>query len=511
MPRNKEKFNVKLLISKLCIIAFVLGLLYIYSSEETSNKHFSLINVGFLYEGNELVGVNEGDEATKLDEKWQEKVDEVTSEAGVAEEDINLSTKVVTTPSLVSFKTTTKAEDELVQYAVDTTEEIEQGYTLTIDGQYKYYIKDTSDIEWVVRKILTAYLPDVSYYDYLESTGTFKEYTVDNRTYTGITIDNEITISEGYTTGSLYVANREELLFDLFHKDQNPNELYISDRNTMASIKEKSGLSDVEFKLNNPGITNNTVTYNAQPIVINELDPVLNVVQTFETTEEEVVEYETVTEEDDSMLTGQSEVETEGENGKKEITYENVEVNGVVQSTEKVDEVVTEKPVHEVLLVGSNEMVNSITVESESGSGVGSSSTGSEYDSSTETSSTGLIWPSSGSTVTCEFGCYSGHTGIDIQSYYGGPIYAAASGTVTTSGWSQYGYGYHVVIDHGNGIKTLYAHQAQQPPVSVGETVTQGQVIGFEGATGNVQGVTGVHLHFEVQINGTAVNPRGYI
>ncbi len=103
---------------------------------------------------------------------------------------------------------------------------------------------------------------------------------------------------------------------------------------------------------------------------------------------------------------------------------------------------------------------------------------------------------------------YSGHTGIDIQSYYGGPEYAAASGTVVTSGWSNIGYGYHVVIDHGGGVKTLYAHQSQQPPVSVGQYVEQGQVIGFEGATGNV---TGEHLHFEVQINGTAVNPRPYI
>lgn len=129
----------------------------------------------------------------------------------------------------------------------------------------------------------------------------------------------------------------------------------------------------------------------------------------------------------------------------------------------------------------------------------------------------GFIWPLPGAgRVTTEFGAdqwvngvfSSGHKGLDIAIAGGTPIYAAHNGTVaaTTGHWS---YGNVVMIDNGDGISTLYAHM--QPPgaiVSVGQTVTQGQVIGYVGSTGNS---SGNHLHFEVRVNGVRQNPRNYI
>ena len=98
---------------------------------------------------------------------------------------------------------------------------------------------------------------------------------------------------------------------------------------------------------------------------------------------------------------------------------------------------------------------------------------------------------------------WSGHLGIDLAVGMGEPLYAADGGMVIYSGWNSTGYGYMVLIDHGNGYQTLYAHLSSVS-VACGSAVGQGQVIGFGGSTGNS---TGPHLHFEVRYLGGFVNP----
>jgi murein DD-endopeptidase MepM/ murein hydrolase activator NlpD len=122
-------------------------------------------------------------------------------------------------------------------------------------------------------------------------------------------------------------------------------------------------------------------------------------------------------------------------------------------------------------------------------------------------SASGFIWPVSGPVVS-GFGMRWGrmHTGIDIAGGYGTPIHAAAAGRVIYAGWMD-GYGNLVFIDHGSGISTGYAHQSSLA-VSNGQTVSQGQVIGYVGCTGHC---FGPHLHFEVRVNGAPVDPLGYL
>jgi murein DD-endopeptidase MepM/ murein hydrolase activator NlpD len=88
----------------------------------------------------------------------------------------------------------------------------------------------------------------------------------------------------------------------------------------------------------------------------------------------------------------------------------------------------------------------------------------------------------------------------------GTPIRAAASGTVIIAGWTG-GYGNYTCIDHGGGLSTCYGHQSGYA-VSAGDTVSQGQIIGYSGNTGSS---TGPHLHFEVRINGASTDPLGYL
>jgi len=131
----------------------------------------------------------------------------------------------------------------------------------------------------------------------------------------------------------------------------------------------------------------------------------------------------------------------------------------------------------------------------------------SSYYSPGPPSAAGLIWPVNGP-VTSPFGMRWGrmHEGIDIGVPEGTPIHASAAGKVVYAGWMS-GYGNLVAIDHGRGLSTAYAHQSRIG-VSLGQTVSQGQVIGYVGCTGHC---FGPHLHFEVRVNGTPVDPLSYL
>jgi murein DD-endopeptidase MepM/ murein hydrolase activator NlpD len=122
-------------------------------------------------------------------------------------------------------------------------------------------------------------------------------------------------------------------------------------------------------------------------------------------------------------------------------------------------------------------------------------------------------WPATSRVVTSPFGTRihpifqteKYHAGIDIGAAEGSPIYAADSGTVQIATYSS-SYGNYVVINHGNGYTTLYAHQSALA-VSAGDSVSKGQVIGYVGSTG---WVTAAHLHFEMTLNGARVDPESY-
>ncbi|KYZ75250.1 hypothetical protein AXX12_13905 [Anaerosporomusa subterranea] len=126
---------------------------------------------------------------------------------------------------------------------------------------------------------------------------------------------------------------------------------------------------------------------------------------------------------------------------------------------------------------------------------------------------TPALWPASGA-ITSGFGWRNPpvedgtelHQGVDIAVETGTPVVATANGVVTKSGWTG-GYGNLVQIDHGNGMETLYGHNSQLA-VSVGQKVKKGQVIAYVGSTGVS---TGPHIHYEVRVNGTAVNPMRFM
>ena len=119
-----------------------------------------------------------------------------------------------------------------------------------------------------------------------------------------------------------------------------------------------------------------------------------------------------------------------------------------------------------------------------------------------------FIWPTTERWISgYDYSPATNHPAIDIAGQIGNPVWSADNGVVVYSGWSNYGYGNLVVIDHGNGWQTLYAH-LNSINVGCGQSVNQGEAIGALGSTGNS---SGAHLHFELIYNGSKVNPWNFL
>lgn len=203
------------------------------------------------------------------------------------------------------------------------------------------------------------------------------------------------------------------------------------------------------------------------------------------------VDYEVKTEYDDSQFSSYEEVKTEGKEGEELVTVRTTFVDGVQTDAVETEAKVIKKPKDKVIIKGSKD---------------------GEFEPGDSSSTGTFIWPLPYTHyITSNFEWRWGrmHNGLDIadSGVYGQSIIAADGGTVTFAGNDGGGYGNYVVIDHGNGYVTLYAH-CSSLAVSSGQYVSQGDVIAYVGSTGNS---TGPHLHFEIQVDGSPQNPLEFV
>ncbi len=255
-------------------------------------------------------------------------------------------------------------------------------------------------------------------------------------------------------------------------------------------IANKNGLSYAEFKKMNPTIEEEC--FIGQEAIIANEQPFLSVRTVKTEVYNENIAYDTEYTYDDTKYNTYSTTIQQGQEGVMEVTAQVVYLNGIEESRDVLQSEVITEPVTAKIVKGTK-------VDSTPYASYVPSSTGSG------TVSGGFVWPVASGYISCYYGS-GGHGGIDVATSYGTDIYAAASGTVVISGW-YYSYGKCIVIDHGNGVRTLYGH-CSSLYVSVGSTVSQGQVIAAVGSTGYS---TGNHLHFEVQVNGSRRNPLNYV
>ncbi len=199
------------------------------------------------------------------------------------------------------------------------------------------------------------------------------------------------------------------------------------------------------------------------------------------------VDYETLTTRTTKKSKGYQAVTVAGVKGLNEKVERVTFIDGILVDTEIISDTVIKLPVTEEVIIGTGKGTTASVI----------------HNASTK----GYVWPMEiKGVVTSYWGDGRNHKGLDIAAPAGTEIHAVFDGVVTFAGWCN-DYGYNVIIDHGNGVQTRYAH-SRKLHVKVGDTVTQGQFIAEVGTTGQS---TGNHVHFEVIINGTRVNPAPYL
>ena len=215
---------------------------------------------------------------------------------------------------------------------------------------------------------------------------------------------------------------------------------------------------------------------------------------------DEAIAYTIRIEKDPNAYEGTRRVTTKGKNGVRRITVQTVYVDGVEKTTTRVDAVTVTEAVEEVVVIGTKKRSNTsaytpgVTITEGNGIATGN-----------------MVWPVPAvHRVYQQF--HGGHGGIDISGgtvpMMNTPIVSADGGTVTAVNTDpNVGYGIYVLVEHGNGLSTMYAH-LNSVSVTVGQKVSRGQEIGRGGNTG---WSTGPHLHFEVRVNGRCVNPLNYV
>lgn len=358
-----------------------------------------------------------------------------------------------------------------------------------IDGDFICAMKNETDAMQVFNNILDGYST--------ESEDDVVGFVEDIQYVQGLYPDNDDTI-----------WNSEELSAKLKTKKSEAKYYTVKSGDTLSQIANANGIKVSDLLELNPGISE-TIRMGDEILVSHEVNYVqLKVVKTEVTTEE--IPYKTIQNQNSNLYKGTTKVTTKGVKGLDQVTSLVTYIDGVRVNSEEIDRTTLRNVVDEQVDVGTKKATSS-----KGGSSSGSSGS---YTSSTYVKGRGsLIWPAVGcNTVTSPYGYRSlrgrrsFHGGIDLAggNARGKTVVAAASGRVVSAGWGG-AYGYRVIIDHGNGMSTLYAHMLSGSIcVSAGQYVSGGSAVGKVGSTGNS---TGPHLHFEVRINGNRVNPAPYI
>ena len=279
------------------------------------------------------------------------------------------------------------------------------------------------------------------------------------------------------------VVSQEEMVALLSSNTEKETLHTVSADETLEDIAATYSMDVKQLLKDNPNVTKKNLK-TGDKLVIKQVAPVLTMKITEKVTYDKVIEHEVKEKKSKDIYEGYTEIGQTGADGLNEVTSRITYVNGKPMKEVALKTKVRQEPVTEIILIGTKERPPSV--------GTGK-----------------YIWPMNGGyTFTSGFKWRWGrqHQGIDLACPQGNDVLAADGGIVVSSGWGG-GYGYEIVIDHGNGMKTRYAHNSKLL-VREGEAVFQGQHIAESGNSGRS---TGAHLHFEIIVNGTPRDPMNYL
>lgn len=382
--------------------------------------------------------------------------------------------------SLVSLDELNDAQaisDKMIENSVDN---LTHACGVYIDGEFICAVKNEADAKTVFNDYLAPYEAEAQSDNYVVSFAETIDYVQ------GLYRDN---------ASVMWDANR---LTNVIKGTGGQNKTHtVTAEDTLETVADSYGVSEEYIKNLNPGIDWENLKP-GEAITVEEgenSEKLVSIKKIVTSTSIRDIEFDTVTRRDATKYSGYRQVTQEGVNGSERVIKTQIYIDGVLEDTDYDYETVKE-PVDEIVVVGTKTSYNGVYIGS--------------------ASKKGFLWPApSCHYVSSAYGWRSRgwHKGIDLVKSGGGalgtPVIASRSGRVEVVQRSNSGYGNMILINHGDGYKTRYAHMVSgSMTVSVGDYVEAGQTIGKVGSTGNS---TGPHLHFEVIYNGETYNPANYI
>lgn len=342
-------------------------------------------------------------------------------------------------------------------------EELSEAFGLYIDGAFYGAVKDAAAINATLEELKGPYQAQYP--------GASIQFVQDVQLKNGL-----------YLTKSL--ADERQLCDMLASETEGTGVYIIQKGDTLSGIGGMYGVSQSELFRLNPQLENGEATYYpGDQLVVSMAKHFLQVKAVVTSIEEESIPYTTQATENSEKMWNVFNVLQEGENGAKNVTYQRTYIDGNMTEEVKLEEVVIREPVTRITEKGTKTPDNKPIV-----------------------TGNGWIFPVP-SNHGLSRGFSGGHPALDIQASYGSPIVASRGGVVVKATFTSAGYGWHVAIDHGDGYYSLYAH-CSALAVAPGQSVSQGDVIGYVGSTG---WSTGNHCHFEIRIGSLGGNYRGCV
>lgn len=442
---KKSKFDITTIVIAIAIVVFIIFIIWAVFHKNAYEIYIGDTPVGIIKEK----GIEKSLSDTAIAELKEAEGTEIQLNGNytVTSKFVRASKKDLVTPEYV--KTIIK---EKMTYLI-------QASVISVDGKEIGILKNEAEINQTLDKLKELYkLEDVE----IKDVGFVEEYNISSK----FVNKNELMASD-------------DLYNKLISEVEVPEIYSVQSGDSLSVIASKNNTSLSKLLETNPSISADTVLKIGQELNVLVPKPLLSVKSTVQIKETQSIPCETEYQNDDTQYKNYKNVIQEGKDGSKEITTNIIYINGKEQSREQIDEQIISEPTPNIISVGTK----ALPAKSATGN---------------------FIRPISGGKVTSYF--TSNHIALDIAAPHGTLIYASDGGTVKKAGPSG-SYGNLVVVDHGNGFETYYAH-CSSINVSVGQKVGKGEKIAGVGRTGYA---TGNHVHFEIRKNGVIINPFDYL
>ncbi|MCA1065609.1 M23 family metallopeptidase [Rossellomorea sp. AcN35-11] len=477
-----KKLNIRhrsnQLMKRVGITTLALTTLTFSSAAANSGTDQDLQTIYHVYMGNEYVGAVTNKE--EVEAVLDERLDKAQGEHSDYQVDFNHEVTYIPENVFSAVKTNNQQVMESLNQSLSVEA---NAFALVVNNKPVAYVKDEKAAEEALKAFKLNYvteeeLKELESREKVDSSNPLPALKENETRLLEVSFKEEVGLEQMQVKPEELKSSEEAAEF--LKKGTLEEKAYkVQEGDVLGTIAEDHQLTTGKLLELNPELKEDDAIKVGSELNVTVYEPLLHVLVKKEAHKIEKIAYDKEVVEDSSMNKGDTKVKQEGQDGEKSVTFETTEVNGSQIEKNVKEEKKLKDPVKYIVVKGTKATPSR-------GSG-------------------NFAWPTNGGYISSKQGPRWGkmHKGIDIARPSDPTIKSVDNGRVISAGWDDGGYGNKVVIDHGNGYKTIYAH-LKSISVSAGQTVERGQKIGIMGSTGES---TGVHLHLEVYKNGSLINP----